>query len=190
MRAETTRVSTPSTKPKPRPSTRPAGIRRKKTGSNPATAGLGMRSAAPQAARIPRSAMALASSDPSARALRTTARSRGRTAMKIHGASAEWAWLTVEVPCRNRGQANATMPTTDVTARRIEARDRSRTTAVTRRRSATDGLHVECRANLLDREPRLGRQDLRDLGREHRRMADDVPGWTVGHHLAVGQDHR
>ncbi len=66
---------------------------RKKTGSNPATPGLGTRSAAPHAARIPNRAMALASSDPSDNSLSTTASRSGRIATNSQGASPEWAWL-------------------------------------------------------------------------------------------------
>src|SRR3954451_2319531 len=60
-KADVNIVSAPSTNPKPRPKTRPAGSRRKNNGVNPVTPVDGNRSAAPQAVSTPSTAMALLS---------------------------------------------------------------------------------------------------------------------------------
>ena len=64
--------SAPRTKPKPRPSTRPASTSRKNIGSSPAVPALSTRSAPPMAASTPSTATVLASSPPAATSARVT----------------------------------------------------------------------------------------------------------------------
>ena len=112
--------------------------------------------------------------------------------MKIHGASAEWAWASPAVPWSSERPAERRPgPTSEVTASRTDARGRSRT-AVDRRRPAwlTRRPGSEGGPDLVHGQPRLGGQHLGHLGGEDRRVAHHVPGRPVGHHLAFGQHHR
>ncbi len=80
-------VSMPSTKPKPRPSTRPAGISKKNTGEAPDASMPSGRNAAPHAVRTASNAMAFASMPPSANSASTTTSSSGNTIANTQGAS-------------------------------------------------------------------------------------------------------
>ena len=125
MSADTNRVSAPSTNPKPLPNTRPAGMRRKKTGSKPVTP-LGSRSAVPHAARTPSRATALESIEPSATSVMTMASSSGRRRAKTHGASLLWARFSVPSASMRNGQKKATSPNSDASANARLARRCSR----------------------------------------------------------------
>jgi len=123
-KAEANRVSAPSAKPKPRPSTRPARTNRNHTVSRPAAPAPSGRSAAPMAASTPSSATALASMPPSAISASRTPRTSTRSSTNSHGASAACA---TEEPCRiSSGHANASAPTAPARASVRAVRGRSR----------------------------------------------------------------
>ena len=96
-KAPVTMASAPRTKPKPRPSTRPARMRRKNIGSSPAVPALRTRSAPPMAARTPSTAMVLASRPPAATSASDTSASspaaaRTATARRGRGPGRPRGW--------------------------------------------------------------------------------------------------
>ena len=109
--AEAKRATAPKTKPNPRPNTRAARIKRNHSGSNPSIPGLAIRRAEKHAARMPRSAMALASIAPSEslgharwRAAAGPAPRRPRARHRCARGSAPALWWI------SSGHANATTP--------------------------------------------------------------------------------
>ena len=125
-RAEANRATAPSTKPNPRPNTRPARMSRNHSGSKPSIPGLAIRKAEKQAARMPSSAIALASMPPSESSAITMAISRGTSATNTHGASPLCAVFWPALWWISKGQQNATMPKMVVTPRRNDERWPSR----------------------------------------------------------------
>ena len=122
IRADAKNATAPRTKPNPRPKTRAARMRRNHSGSNPLMPGLGTRSAAKQAARIPSNATALASIAPSESSAITMASRSGMRPTKIQGASPLWAEFWPAARWINSGQAKAATPNTVVRKRRKEER--------------------------------------------------------------------
>ena len=125
-------MTAPSTNPKLRPSTRPAGINRKNTKLKPVAPPDSGRSAAPQPASTPSTATALASMPCSLTSARTTASSSASSAMNSHGASSACAVLALAPASResSSGQPKPIAPTTEAANRATADRGRSVTAEI------------------------------------------------------------